>query len=107
MEGAQPPLAAGKTPGPLFAFLPPNPPGALARGHRVPRPAQSRLGTSLAHFPLSFPNAAAEELTTPGLKKAHTPPLHEDANTAVIAGRGSVPRPPRRPGSSSGQAARG
>uniref|UniRef100_A0A8B9BK92 Small cell adhesion glycoprotein n=2 Tax=Anser TaxID=8842 RepID=A0A8B9BK92_9AVES len=85
MEGAQPPLAAGKTPGPLFAFLPPNPPGALARGHRVPRPAQSRLGTGLAHFPLSFPNAAAEELTTPGLKKAHTPPLHEDANTAVIA----------------------
>ncbi|XP_009705425.1 PREDICTED: small cell adhesion glycoprotein [Cariama cristata] len=25
------------------------------------------------------------ELTTPLLKKAHTPPLHEDANTAVIA----------------------
>lgn len=30
-----------------------------------------------------------EELTTPVLKKAHTPPLHEDANTVVIAGRGS------------------
>ncbi|XP_009958370.1 PREDICTED: small cell adhesion glycoprotein, partial [Leptosomus discolor] len=25
------------------------------------------------------------ELTTPFLKKAHPPPLHEDANTAVIA----------------------
>ncbi|KAM7080086.1 small cell adhesion glycoprotein isoform X4 [Ciconia boyciana] len=25
------------------------------------------------------------ELTTPFLKKAHTPPLHEDANTVVIA----------------------
>ncbi|XP_054254663.1 small cell adhesion glycoprotein [Indicator indicator] len=25
------------------------------------------------------------ELTTPLLKKAHTPPLHEEANTAVIA----------------------
>uniref|UniRef100_A0A8B9VQR2 Small cell adhesion glycoprotein n=1 Tax=Anas zonorhyncha TaxID=75864 RepID=A0A8B9VQR2_9AVES len=37
-----------------------------------------------AHFPLSLP-VSAEELTTPGLKKAHTPPLHEDANTAVIA----------------------
>ncbi|KAM4643983.1 small cell adhesion glycoprotein isoform 1-T1 [Amazona ochrocephala] len=29
------------------------------------------------------------ELTTPFLKKAHPPPLHEDANTVVIAGRGS------------------
>uniref|UniRef100_A0A8C4TVR3 Small cell adhesion glycoprotein n=1 Tax=Falco tinnunculus TaxID=100819 RepID=A0A8C4TVR3_FALTI len=28
---------------------------------------------------------AEEELTTPVLKKAHTPPLHEDANTALIA----------------------
>ncbi|NXC45260.1 SMAGP protein, partial [Penelope pileata] len=26
-----------------------------------------------------------EELTTPGLKKADTSPLHEEANTAVIA----------------------
>ncbi|XP_009880732.1 PREDICTED: small cell adhesion glycoprotein [Charadrius vociferus] len=26
-----------------------------------------------------------KELTTPSLKKAHTPPLHEDANTVVIA----------------------
>ncbi|KAM7080079.1 small cell adhesion glycoprotein isoform X1 [Ciconia boyciana] len=35
------------------------------------------------------PPLTAEELTTPFLKKAHTPPLHEDANTVVIAGRGS------------------
>ncbi|KAM9368156.1 small cell adhesion glycoprotein [Phaethornis superciliosus] len=27
----------------------------------------------------------AEELTTPLLKKTHTPSLHEDANTVVIA----------------------
>ncbi|OPJ75380.1 small cell adhesion glycoprotein-like [Patagioenas fasciata monilis] len=31
------------------------------------------------------PAVSAEELTTPSLKKAQTPPLHEDANTAVIA----------------------
>ncbi|XP_065515722.1 small cell adhesion glycoprotein isoform X1 [Lathamus discolor] len=31
------------------------------------------------------PPLTAEELTTPFLKKAHPPPLHEDANTVVIA----------------------
>lgn len=89
MEGAQPPLAAGKTPGPLLCpQIPQEPsPGAAA--------CPARLGDGLAHFPLSLP-VSAEELTTPGLKKAHTPPLHEDANTAVIAGRGSPPRPPHR-----------
>lgn len=35
-----------------------------------------------------------QELTTPGLKKAHPPVPHEAANTAVIAGRGCPPPSP-------------
>jgi len=60
------------------------------RFHDSISPAQSWVWTSLAHLLLSpFPILNEEELTTPFEKKAHTPPLHEAANTAVIAGRGS------------------
>ncbi|KAM6330770.1 small cell adhesion glycoprotein, partial [Alca torda] len=66
-----------------------NPRPELARGHHEPRPAGwEPASLTFSPLPLSrFDDE--EELTTPVLKKAHTPPLHEDANTVVIAGRGS------------------
>nr|XP_038027522.1 small cell adhesion glycoprotein isoform X1 [Anas platyrhynchos] len=56
------------------------------RSCRSPDPRLEGAGSARADaMEGAQPPLAAEELTTPGLKKAHTPPLHEDANTAVIA----------------------
>lgn len=41
------------------------------------------------------PSCPEEDLTTPYLRKAPTPPGHEDVDTAVIAGEAAAPAPPR------------
>lgn len=67
MEGAQPHLSAGEHLEPLSRALPTFP-------------------SWLSPVSPPPPSCPEEDLTTPYLRKAPTPPGHEDADTAIIAG---------------------